>query len=109
MTVVTVFRTTKIGMMITQSGLKVLETLRLVPAGTHSVGNALIQALEGLVAGGQQKLFTVSRVCLVERCHADVKRLQPMMLFGGLSMLDTATIVLAANALILTVARKPAA
>lgn len=45
--------------MITQSSIKALELLHLVPQGTHSVGAALVKAAEGLVAGGQQKLFTV--------------------------------------------------
>lgn len=55
----TVFRTTKLGITITQTALKGLEFLRMVPAGTHDVGNALAKAADGLVAGGQQKLFTV--------------------------------------------------
>lgn len=55
---ITVFRMTKVGRNITQLALGTLEKLRLAPQGSKAVGEVLIRASEGLVAGGQQKLFT---------------------------------------------------
>lgn len=54
----TVARMTKIGRATTQGAVKVLETIGLVPKGTHSVGASLVIAADALVAGGQTKLFT---------------------------------------------------
>ncbi|TQS32532.1 hypothetical protein Golomagni_07145 [Golovinomyces magnicellulatus] len=54
----TVARMTKIGRATTQTAVKVLETLRLVPQGTHSVGESLVTAADALVDGGRTKLFT---------------------------------------------------
>ena len=54
----TVARMTKIGRATTQYGVKFLETLRLVPQGTHSVGESLVVAADALVDGGRTKLFT---------------------------------------------------
>lgn len=54
----TVARMTKIGRATTQTAVKVLETLRLVPQGTHSVGASLVTAADALVDGGRRKLFT---------------------------------------------------
>ncbi|SPC64361.1 probable delta(24)-sterol c-methyltransferase (erg6) [Ustilago sp. UG-2017b] len=54
----TVARMTKIGRVATQGAVKVLETLRLVPQGTHSVGASLVTAADALVDGGRTKLFT---------------------------------------------------
>ncbi|SPO26663.1 probable delta(24)-sterol c-methyltransferase (erg6) [Ustilago trichophora] len=54
----TVARMTKVGRATTQYGVKLLETLRLVPKGTHSVGESLVVAADALVDGGRTKLFT---------------------------------------------------
>jgi len=49
---------TRFGIFMTLIILWVLETLRIVPAGTYEVEEALKKAGLALVAGGQQKLFT---------------------------------------------------
>lgn len=54
----TVARMTKIGRATTQAAVKALETLRLVPQGTHAVGASLVTAADALVDGGRTKLFT---------------------------------------------------
>lgn len=57
---------TRFGIFMTLIILWVLETLRIVPAGTYEVEEALKKAGLALVAGGQQKLFTPMMV----RFHA---------------------------------------
>lgn len=46
------------GIFFTQNGLWAMEKLRLVPKGTHSIGNDLATAADALIKGGQTKLFT---------------------------------------------------
>lgn len=46
------------GIFFTQNGLWAMEKCRLVPKGTHAIGNDLATAAEALIAGGQTKLFT---------------------------------------------------
>ncbi|CAE6467754.1 unnamed protein product [Rhizoctonia solani] len=55
---VTVWRMSWSGKIVTQTTVKVLEMLGLVPKGTFDVGEALKTAADALVRGGQQKLFT---------------------------------------------------
>ncbi|KAJ6627954.1 sterol 24-C-methyltransferase [Mycena sp. CBHHK59/15] len=55
---ITVWRMSWSGMFVTHNVLWVMELLRLVPKGTHDVGEALRVAALSLVRGGQQKLFT---------------------------------------------------
>ncbi|KAG8794357.1 Delta(24)-sterol C-methyltransferase [Ceratobasidium sp. 428] len=54
----TVWRMSWSGKLITQTVVKMLETVGWVPKGTYDVGEALKVAAESLVRGGQQKLFT---------------------------------------------------
>jgi sterol 24-C-methyltransferase len=56
--VLTVFRMTTVGKMITQNGVWALEKVGFVPKGTFDVGESLKTAATYLVKGGQQKLFT---------------------------------------------------
>lgn len=49
---------TWVGKLTTQTAVKILERIGLAPKGTHDVGEALKQAADALVAGGQKKLFT---------------------------------------------------
>ncbi|KAJ6624447.1 sterol methyltransferase C-terminal-domain-containing protein, partial [Mycena sp. CBHHK59/15] len=55
---ITVWRMSRSGMFVTHNVLWVMELLRLVPKGTHDVGESLRVAALSLVRGGQQKLFT---------------------------------------------------
>jgi len=59
------WRMTSWGKVIAHNGLWMLEKFRIVPEGTHDVGETLRLAAVALVAGGREKLFT------------------PMMLFVG--------------------------
>lgn len=52
----TVFRTSKLGMTVTQNGVWALEKVGLVPKGTFEVGESLRKASAALVEGGQQKV-----------------------------------------------------
>ncbi|KAJ9114922.1 putative secondary metabolism biosynthetic enzyme [Naganishia adeliensis] len=52
------WRTSRMGIFFTQNGLWAMEKCRLVPKGTHAIGNDLATAAEALIAGGQTKLFT---------------------------------------------------
>ncbi|CED85039.1 C-24 methyl transferase [Phaffia rhodozyma] len=54
----TVFRTSKIGQVITHNAVWALEKFGLVPKGTFEVGETLRMAGAALVKGGQQKIFT---------------------------------------------------
>ena len=57
----TCFRTSKMGQLITHNALWAMEKVGLVPKGTHDVGETLRVAATHLVAGGQQKReFTVA-------------------------------------------------
>lgn len=49
---------TWVGKVVTQTSVKGLEFLGLVPKGTHDVGEQLKIAADALVAGGSKKLFT---------------------------------------------------
>lgn len=63
----TVIRMTWLGKLVTQSTVKVLETIGMAPKGTFDVGEALKVAADALVAGGETKLFTpmmMVRPCL---------------------------------------------
>ena len=51
----TCFRTSKVGQMITHNALWAMEKVGMVPKGTHDVGETLRVAATHLVAGGQQK------------------------------------------------------
>lgn len=52
------WRTSRMGIFFTQNGLWAMEKCRLVPKGTHSIGNDLATAADALIKGGQSKLFT---------------------------------------------------
>ncbi|BEI87180.1 hypothetical protein CcaverHIS002_0705260 [Cutaneotrichosporon cavernicola] len=54
----TCFRTSRIGKMITQNSVWGLEKIGMVPKGTYDVGESLITAANALIAGGRTKLFT---------------------------------------------------
>ncbi|GAA94561.1 uncharacterized protein L969DRAFT_61402 [Mixia osmundae IAM 14324] len=54
----TIIRMTRAGSFVTQTAVKVLERVGMVPKGTHDVGEALKTAAEALVSGGKAKLFT---------------------------------------------------
>jgi sterol 24-C-methyltransferase len=56
--VVTCFRTSKVGIKVTQNSVWCLEKVGLVPKGTYDVGETLVVAAQNLVAGGRSKLFT---------------------------------------------------
>lgn len=55
---VTVFRMTRLGKIITQNGVWALEKIGMVPKGTFDVGESLKTAADALVAGGRDHLFT---------------------------------------------------
>ncbi|CAE6388803.1 unnamed protein product [Rhizoctonia solani] len=55
---ITVWRMSWSGKVVTQTTVKLLEMVGLVPKGTFDVGEALKTAADALVRGGQQKLFT---------------------------------------------------
>ncbi|WBW72184.1 sterol 24-C-methyltransferase Erg6 [Schizosaccharomyces osmophilus] len=55
---ITVFRTTTLGKFITRHSVKVLERLGMVSKGTSEVSDTLAIAQEGLIEGGEKKLFT---------------------------------------------------
>ncbi|KAI9638302.1 sterol 24-C-methyltransferase, partial [Dioszegia hungarica] len=55
---VTCFRTSKVGIKITQNSVWAMEKVGLVPKGTYDVGETLVVAAQNLVAGGRSKLFT---------------------------------------------------
>jgi sterol 24-C-methyltransferase len=52
----TVFRTSKLGQIVTQNGVWALEKVGLVPQGTFEVGESLGLAAAALVEGGQRKV-----------------------------------------------------
>lgn len=54
----TFFRTSYIGRVVTTNLLKVFEKVGLAPSGSVDVANSLESAAVGLVAGGEQGLFT---------------------------------------------------
>ncbi|KAJ7079360.1 delta-sterol C-methyltransferase [Mycena crocata] len=54
----TVLRISPLGKFITHNAVWVMELLRMVPKGTHDVGEALRIAATSLVRGGQLKIFT---------------------------------------------------
>lgn len=54
----TCWRMTRFGSFTTQTAVRVLESVGLVPKGTFDVGESLKTAAAALVAGGQQNLFT---------------------------------------------------
>lgn len=56
--VFTCWRMTWVGKLTTQTTVKVLESVGLVPKGTHDVGEQLKIAGDALVSGGRAKLFT---------------------------------------------------
>lgn len=51
-----VFRMTWLGMFFTHNLLWLMEQIRLVPKGTHDVGETLKAAAAALVKGGQTKV-----------------------------------------------------
>ncbi|KAJ7031942.1 delta-sterol C-methyltransferase [Mycena alexandri] len=55
---ITVWRMSWSGMFVTHNALRIMEWFRMVPKGTHDVGEALRIAALSLVEGGQLKLFT---------------------------------------------------
>jgi len=69
----TVWRMSWSGMLITHNILRVLEFFRIVPKGTHDVGEALRVALEALVKGGQTKLFTPMYLVISRKPLAPMK------------------------------------
>ncbi|MBW0462055.1 hypothetical protein O181_001770 [Austropuccinia psidii MF-1] len=54
----TVMRMTWLGKQVTQTMVKILETMGFAPKGTFDIGEALKTAADALVAGGETKLFT---------------------------------------------------
>ncbi|THH05214.1 hypothetical protein EW145_g4958 [Phellinidium pouzarii] len=54
----TVWRMSWSGKFVTHNAILLMELLRLVPKGTHDVGETLKIAADALVKGGQTKLFT---------------------------------------------------
>lgn len=54
----TLFRTSRLGRAFTTGMVSVMEKIGLAPAGSVSVTHALEEAAVGLVAGGEEKLFT---------------------------------------------------
>merc|ERR1712146_513136 len=60
------FELTDIGMPLTTNVLKVMEFLRLAPAGTSKVQTMLQQGAIGLAQGGEQDILTHKNLC-VER------------------------------------------
>eukprot|EP00030_Apusomonadida_sp_AF-17_P000540 a174973_75.p1 GENE.a174973_75~~a174973_75.p1 ORF type:complete len:406 (-),score=179.55 a174973_75:1156-2328(-) len=52
------FPMTPIGRTLTHTMVRVLETLRLAPAGSTRTHGVLLRAANGLLIGGQQRLFT---------------------------------------------------
>jgi sterol 24-C-methyltransferase len=64
--VVTCFRTSKVGIKVTQNSVWCLERVGLVPKGTYDVGEALVVAAQNLVEGGRSKLFTFVYLCLAD-------------------------------------------
>ncbi|WFD00526.1 sterol 24-C-methyltransferase [Malassezia yamatoensis] len=55
---ITCWRMTWVGKFTTQTAVRVLERMGLVPKGTYDVGESLKIAADALVAGAQAKLFT---------------------------------------------------
>jgi sterol 24-C-methyltransferase len=53
-----VLRMNKWGRVVSHSFLSVLETVRVVPAGTRRTAESLGQAADALVEGGEKQLFT---------------------------------------------------
>jgi len=52
------FQFNPIGETLVTASLKILEAIRIAPAGTSKVQKMLMNAQKGLVAGGQKKIFT---------------------------------------------------
>jgi sterol 24-C-methyltransferase len=67
----TVWRMSWSGRLVTHNMLRVLEFFRIVPKGTHEVGETLIVALEALVKGGQTK---VSRSLRLSNTYLSILR-----------------------------------
>lgn len=56
--VATVLRMNRWGRLVSHSFMSALETIRLLPRGTRQTAESLGKAADGLVEGGQKKLFT---------------------------------------------------
>jgi sterol 24-C-methyltransferase len=65
--ILTCFRTSKLGQVLTHNAVWGLEKLGLVPKGTHEVGETLRLAGDALVKGGQQGLFTPMHLFIVRK------------------------------------------
>lgn len=61
------FQFTDIGMPLTTNVLKVMETLKLAPAGTSKVQTMLQQGAIGLAQGGEQDIFTPMYLCVARK------------------------------------------
>lgn len=66
------WRTSRMGIFFTQNGLWAMEKCRLVPKGTHAIGNDLATAAEALIAGGQTKLFTPMALWVCTKVRDDM-------------------------------------
>ncbi|KAJ7027476.1 S-adenosyl-L-methionine-dependent methyltransferase [Mycena alexandri] len=66
----TVLRISPIGKFLTHNAVWVMELLRLVPKGTHDVGEALRTAAVALVRGGQLKIFTPMYLAIARKPEA---------------------------------------
>ena len=56
--IATVLRMNRWGRLVSHSFMSALETIRVLPAGTRQTAENLATAADGLVAGGEKKLFT---------------------------------------------------
>lgn len=63
----TVFRMSRVGKIITQNSVWGLEKIGFVPKGTFDVGESLKTAADALVAGGKAKLFTPMALWIVRK------------------------------------------
>lgn len=54
----TILRMNRWGRVVAHAFFQVLETVRVLPAGTKKTAESLGKAADALVAGGKQKLFT---------------------------------------------------
>ncbi|KJE94634.1 delta-24-sterol methyltransferase [Capsaspora owczarzaki ATCC 30864] len=61
------FRMTWLGRLCTHAFVNVIETLRVAPSGTAKISSVLLKAAQGLVAGGQTKIFTPMMFFLVRK------------------------------------------
>lgn len=89
----TCFRTSKVGQMITHNVTWGAEKLGLVPKGTYSVGETLRVAGDALVRGGQKKVSDAPAARASLDCTADLSSsspqlFTPMYLFIGRKPLD---------------------